>query len=287
LIHTHQALWESISCGVARPWLSGLPTIIQPASSGFYGEAEEMARTKGFPILRRIAVRNTAFVAISEEIERQWLRLGVPPSRMTRLASGVDTDRFRPGPSTLESSLPARRPRVVFTGRIHLQKNLDILIDIWGNVARETGASLVLVGQGEERPRLEQRVAEMGLNERVVFVGAADDPSEHLRAADLFVLPSVAEGMSNSLLEAMSTGLPCIASEIGGNIDLLGDGAGLLVPPDDRPAWTKALIGSLKDEGLRTRLGRAARAKIEAEFGLSSVVDRYLELYGRLLESPA
>ncbi|HEY2158268.1 MAG TPA: glycosyltransferase family 4 protein, partial [Isosphaeraceae bacterium] len=98
LIHTHQGLWESISCGVARPFLGGVPTLIQPASSGFYGEAEEMARTKGFSLLRRAALNNTAYAAISEDIERQWLDLGAPRSKMVRMASGVDAESFRPGP---------------------------------------------------------------------------------------------------------------------------------------------------------------------------------------------
>ena len=285
LIHTHQGLWESISCGMARPWLRGAPTIIQPASSGYYGEAEEMARTKGFGILRRYALRNTAFVAISADIERQWLALGVPQSKMVRLASGVDTDRFHPGPipSHLETTLPPR-PRVVFTGRLHPQKNLDLLIDVWPEVVRAAGASLVLVGQGPERERLEGRVRELGLEERIRFAGAVEDPADHLRSADVFALPSVAEGMSNSLLEAMATALPCLASEIGGNVDLLGEGAGRLIREGDRAAWTEALVETLADLGQARKLGLAARERIDREYSLARVVDRYVDLYRTLLD---
>ena len=157
LVHTHQGLWESISCGIARPFLRRAPTLIQPASPGFYGEAEEMARTKGFPVLRRAALNNTAFAAISADIERQWLDLGVPRSKMIRMASGVDAGAFRPGPSGVEGELPPR-PRAVFTGRLHPQKNLDLLLDIWPDVVAATGANLVLVGDGVEPlacPRVE------------------------------------------------------------------------------------------------------------------------------------
>src|SRR6185312_14067319 len=150
---------------------------------------------------------------------------------------------YAPGPCRpgADDGLPPR-PRVVFTGRLHPQKNLDVLIAAWPAVAAATGASLVLVGHGPERERLEAEARARGLGGRVHFTGAVADPSELLRAADVFVLPSVAEGMSNSLLEAMSTALPCVASDIGGNQDLLGPGgAGVLVPPGAPDRWAEAL----------------------------------------------
>ena len=285
LIHTHQGLWEAISAGVARPLLRGAPTLIQPASSGYYGEAEELARTRGFPFLRRAILRNTAFAAISADIEDQWLALGVPPSKMIRTASGVDARDFRPGPADprVEATLPPR-PRVVFTGRLHPQKNLGVLLEAWPDVVRRTGASLVLVGDGDERGRLADRAMALGVLDHVHFAGRVEGPADHLRGADAFVLPSVAEGMSNSLLEAMATGLPCLASEIGGNTDLLGRGeAGLLLPADNPGAWTDAIARVLTDEDLARRLGAAARRRVEADFSIEAVVDRYQELYRKLI----
>ncbi len=284
LIHTHQGLWEAISTGVGRPWLSGAPVLVQPASSGYYGEAEELSRTRGFPILRRAILRNPSFAAISADIEAQWLALGVPPDRMVRMASGVDADHFRPGPAdpAIEALLPAR-PRVVFTGRLHPQKNLGLLLDAWPEVAMATGASLVLVGQGEERDALLARAATLGIADRVHLAGGVADPSGYLRAADAFALPSLAEGMSNSLLEAMATGLPCLATAIGGNTDLLSAGpAGLLLPGDDPGAWSAALIRVLTDPALARDLGSRARGRVEAEFSLAAVVTRYQALYRSL-----
>ncbi len=150
---------------------------------------------------------------------------------MTRLASGVDAHHFRPGPSALESTLPPR-PRVMFTGRLHPQKNLDVLLNAWPEVVRHTSANLILVGWGPERDRLLARARELHVPDSVHVVGPVSDPAEHLRAADLFVLPSIAEGMSNSLLEAMSSRLPCLVSAIGGNQDLIEDRqTGLLISP--------------------------------------------------------
>lgn len=284
LIHTHQALWESISTGLGRDLFRRAPVLVQPASSGYFGEAEEMARTKGFILLRRLALRNPMFAAISADIERQWLDLGVSPEKIVRMASGVDADHFRPGPSIHDASLPPR-PRVMFTGRLHPQKNLDLLIDVWPAVARTVGANLVLVGDGPQRVELMERVRSLGIVDRVHFAGPVPDPAEMLRAADLFALPSVAEGMSNSLLEAMATGLPCLASEIGGNTDLItNEENGLLLPPGDREAWTSALIRTIGDAEKCREMGRSARARIEAEFALPVVVDRYVNLYRRMLD---
>jgi L-malate glycosyltransferase len=283
LIHTHQGLWEAVATGLGRRWLRGAPTLVQPASSGLYGEAEELARTRGAPLLRRLILRNPCFAAISADIERQWLALGVPPGRMVRTASGVDTARFHPGQVAEIGQLPPR-PRVVFTGRLHPQKNLDLLIDAWPAVAGATGAHLILVGQGPDREALIERARERGVADSVHLAGSVDDPAEHLRAADAFVLPSVAEGMSNSLLEAMATGLPCLASAIGGNTDLIDDGrTGLLVPVGDAEAWSSAMIRVLRDRPLAKNLGDAALRRVEEEFALTIVVDRYEALYRRLL----
>lgn len=285
LIHTHQALWEAISCGFARGWLLRVPVLIQPASAGYYGEAEELMRTRGRAILRRLATRNTAYVAISEEIERQWLALGVSADRMHRLMSGVDTGRFHPGPSRLENRLRPGR-RVIFTGRLHAQKNLDLLLDAWPVLLQsQPEARLVLVGDGPERSRLEQKARGLGIGEAVDFEGAVEDPSEYLRAGTAFVLPSLCEGMSNSLLEAMATGLPCLASEVGGNTDLLGPNrCGVLLPTNEPGAWAKALDRILSDRSEAEALGMAGLKRVREEYAIERVVDRYVDLYRSLIE---
>jgi glycosyltransferase involved in cell wall biosynthesis len=292
LIHTHQGLWEAIATGLGRRWLARTPTLIQPASSGYYGEAEELLRTRGARLLRRVILRNTAFAAISADIERQWRDLGVEPERIVRMASGVDAVHFQPAPGAgacagalpSEVELPAG-PRVVFTGRLHPQKNLELLLEAWPAVVRATGAHLILAGQGPDRARLHARADALGMTTHVHFAGALADPAPLLRAAHAFVLPSVAEGMSNSLLEAMATALPCLASRIGGNIDLLDDGrTGILLPADAPEEWAAALVRVLADPDLARRLGTAARLRIGAEFALSVVVDRYVALYARMLD---
>src|SRR5439155_22384335 len=99
-VHCRRARWEAAAAGAVAPVLAK-PAVVQPAAGGSYGEARELARTRGRALLRRLILRNRHFVAISEEIEREWLDLGVPRARLTRIGSGIDTDSFRPGPSPL------------------------------------------------------------------------------------------------------------------------------------------------------------------------------------------
>ena len=283
VIHTHQGLWEAVATGLARSMLGVRPTLVQPASAGYYGEADELRRTRAGPLLRRAILANTGFAAISAEIDRQWRELGVAPGRIVRMASGVNVQEFHPGPSMVDADL-LPRPRVIFTGRLHPQKNLSLLLEAWAKVVRQSEANLILVGPGNDRQRLIELAASLGISDRVQFVGAVDSPAEYLRAADIFVLPSVAEGMSNSLLEAMATALPCVVSGIGGNTDLVADGqTGRLVAQPTAEAWSNTILELLENPSEARRLGSAAHQRIDREFALGVVVDRYLELYRRMI----
>jgi glycosyltransferase involved in cell wall biosynthesis len=286
VIHTHQALWEAVATGLARSFLRSVPTLVQPASAGYYGEAQELGRTRGRSVLGRLILRNTAFAAISAQIESEWRDLGVHDRRMVRMQSGVDAQMFRPGPSAAESiSSMLPRPRAVFTGRLHPQKNLPLLLEAWAIVAKQSPANLILIGPGSERPSLVELAGSLGIADRVQFVGNVDNPAEYLRAADLFVLPSVAEGMSNSLLEAMATALPCVVSGIGGNTDLISEGqSGRLVLDATPQTWASTLLDVLENPADAIRLGAAARERIDREFALPVVVDRYVKLYRRLVD---
>jgi glycosyltransferase involved in cell wall biosynthesis len=283
IIHTHQALWEAVATGLARSFLRGKPTLVQPASAGYYGEADELSRTRGAGVLRPLVLRNTGFAAISAEIERQWRALGVDAGRIVRMASGVDAGQFRPGPSPVEAQL-LPRPRAIFTGRLHPQKNLPLLLEAWTDVARRSPANLIVVGPGDDRQQLTEKARALGIADRVQFTGAVDNPADYLRAGDLFVLPSLAEGMSNSLLEAMATALPCAASAIAGNTDLITDReTGRLVQAATPRDWSETILELLENPCEARRMGDAARRRVDHEFALNVVVDRYVELYRRMI----
>ena len=106
--------------------------------------------------------------------------LGVSPGRMVRMASGVDAEQFRPGPSAVEDRL-LPRPRVIFTGRLHPQKNLPLLLEAWSDVATQRAGSLILVGPGNDRQRLVELARSLGIADRVQFTGGVDNPADYLR----------------------------------------------------------------------------------------------------------
>ena len=115
--------------------------------------------------------------------------------------------------------------------------------------------------------------------------GARDDVPELMRAMDVFVLPSLAEGISNTILEAMACGLPVIATQVGGNAELvLPEVTGMLVPAAQPKPMAEAMWHYVNDEELRLRHGRAARERVEREFSMEAMVQRYVEVYERLLQ---
>jgi glycosyltransferase involved in cell wall biosynthesis len=282
VVHCHQGLWEATATGIVHRALSK-PSVVQPAAGGEFGEIFQWSRTRGRGLLRRMILRNSHFVAISAQIEQELADFGVPAGRLTRLASGVDTEHFSPGESPIDSALPPR-PRVLFLGRLHAQKNLPTLLTAWAAARKPATASLIIAGDGPLLAELKAQTQNSGTAHSVHFVGAVQNVLDYLRAADIFVLPSVAEGMSNSLLEAMAVGLPVIASRIGGNSDLLTDGVtGLLVDPQDTDGWCQAISRCLADPETPKERGRAARETIRAHFSIPVIIDQYLALYEGLL----
>lgn len=281
LLHCHQAAWEAVAAG----WVhrcTGLPTLIQPAAGGPYGEVQLMQHARGARILRRLILDNTHFVAISEQIAAELLAWGVPAARLDHLASGIDVQEYAPG-TPPDAHLPPR-PRALFLGRLHPQKNLTVLLHAW-RLVREQGLAghLLLVGDGPQRQELEQLAATLDLGDSVHFLGAQPDPLPLLQAADLFVLPSISEGMSNSLLEAMACALPSIVSDAGGNVDLIEPGVAGLVADAATPVdLATQLTHMLRDPALRQRCGVAARRIVCERYSLQAVVDRYEALYYQL-----
>ena len=144
---------------------------------------------------------------------------------------------------------------------------------------------LVIVGDGSTRAGLEQLAREEGLAGRTWFAGARDDVPELMRALDVFVLPSLAEGISNTIMEAMATGLPVVATDVGGNAELVVEGqTGYLVPRDDPRAMATALARYLQQAEQLQRHGEASRARAESTFSLPVMVNRYREVYRQAIE---
>jgi sugar transferase (PEP-CTERM/EpsH1 system associated) len=239
------------------------------------------------------------YVALSGEIENYLAEsVRVPRNRIVRILNGVDTQRFCPrgrarGPV---AGSPFNDPRlwlVGTVGRLAVVKNQVALVRAFARMVEARGElgrhlRLVIVGEGPQRAVLEREVTETGLGDRVWFAGARDDVPDILRGLDCFALPSIAEGISNTVLEAMACGLPIVATDVGGNGELLDDGiSGRLVAADDPGALAAAIGGLADDPALARSLGEAAHRRVLECFTLDRMVDDYAGLYDRCLAQRA
>ena len=234
------------------------------------------------------------FVALSRELEEYLVdSVGVPSSKVVRIGNGVDLEKFRPAAFGREP-LPDGGPfdpsgRVVIGSVTRMQEVKDpltlarafVLLVQRGFASR---ACLVLVGDGPLREEVRNVLSEADAYRHAWLMGSREDVPSLLRSFDVFALSSRVEGISNTILEAMASGLPVAATRVGGNDELVEDGVtGALVPSRDPEALAGVLARYIDEKGLREEQGRAGRARAEKEFGLEAMVARYLGVYDGLL----
>ncbi len=234
-------------------------------------------------LLHRHALAGT--IAVGHEMRREmighypWL----PPERVEVIHIGKDTRLFQPGataPGRRRWKLPEDAVVVGVTSQLEQKKGHAVLLEALHRLGDER-VHLAIVGEGPLREALQCQAEVLDLGARVHFLGFTRALSELLRALDVFALPSFSEGFPNTLVEAMATGLPCIATRLCCVPEILEHGkSGLLVEPDDPEALATALGSLVADPALRRSLGAAARARVEEGFSLEATTDRlvaYLE----------
>ena len=276
VIHAFDTLTPSlIALGHRRK--HGTPVAIKLLRSGYLGDLQRLARKPGGQRrLERLLGETDRFVVISHEIDGELADLGVAEGRRSWLPNGVDVKKFRPS-SRQRPRYRVGGPIVVATGRLAPEKRLTELAERWDRVRQAApGAKLRIVGEGPERTALTEY-------EGVELMGLRDDVDLVLRRCDVYVSASAAEGLSNSLLEAMAAALPCIVTDVGGVADLFADtGCGIAVPADDLDQLVDELIRLLADPDLRFDLGRRARERVRAGWSLNAAGDRLAQLYREL-----
>jgi sugar transferase (PEP-CTERM/EpsH1 system associated) len=239
------------------------------------------------------------YIPLSCDLE-QWLQqqIRVPARRMTRIYNGVDGARFHPArgerdPLPIPGFAPPGTTVIGTVGRMQEVKDpltlVRAFLELLGTMpGGRDKLRLVLVGDGPLRAHAAALLDAAGAADLAWLPGSRDDVPELMRALDLFVLPSLAEGISNTILEAMATGLPVVATHVGGNAELVVNGVtGRLVPPADPVAMAKVLQEYVERPERMRAHGRAARARIEQEFTLEAMVQRYMALYNELLAAHA
>lgn len=281
VLQVQQALYPAAAAALLTLPLR-LPLVVGNQGSGPEGAVQVM---RPLPLGRaslRLIGRRATCIAVNDEMVEEMRAEGF--RRLVRIPNGVVL------PSLDEAGrLEARRALglegqvVLFLGRLEPVKGLGPLLRAWAQAPRP-GATLLVVGDGAERGLVERAAAESAPDRRVRYDGPTTAPARYQRAADLFVLPSFTEGLSNALLEALAHGLPVLASDIGGNREPLAQGGGgLLVPPGDEGALSAALSRLLADPASLARMGAAARATAERTYSVEAMVLAHERLYEQVI----
>ncbi len=249
---------------------------------------EQVLRRLHAPLVER-------YVTVSRSL-RDYLveRVGIRPARITTICNGVDTDKFRPAPRKPDGVLPAPLLDdglvVIGTvGRLQPVKDQQTLVRAFADLVRESDevaatARLLLVGGGPRRDALAELVQSLGIAHLATFTGDRTDVAQLLQCMNVFVLPSLAEGVSNTVLEAMATGLPIVATRVGGNVELVQDGDnGALFEARDVASLKGLLARYIEDQALRRRHGERSRRLALENFSLRAMVEGYRRTYEALI----
>lgn len=226
---------------------------------------------------RRAYQRSRVVVAVSQRVRAELQEIGVPSERIRVVLNGVDTEEFQPGHADRqELGLPASGPTALFVGDIRTpRKNLDTVLHA---LLQVPSLQLAVAGSTRNSPYPEL-AAQLGLADRVRFLGFRRDVAALMRAADMFVFPSRYEACSLVLLEALASGLPVITAATAGGAEIVQPGCGLvLADPDDVDRLAEALQAVTEDRGLRNAMSRAAR-ELALQHSWRHMTDEYLRLY--------
>lgn len=283
----HSRNWGAIEAVLAAK-LAGVPLVIHSEHGrNLDAIAGEPWRRR---FIRRISFRAASrLVCVTEELKRHYcLHIGAVAERFEVVPNGVDTERYKPDAAAraaVRRQLGIGGDTVVIgtVGRLDPVKNQQTLLRAAENVIQEgLNAHVVLIGDGACRATLNDFVvASSWLQGRVSFLGDRNDVQSLLNAFDIFVLPSLSEGMSNTLLEAMATALPVVASAVGGNPEVVEDGvSGLLFPVSESQVLVRILARLGRNSHERLELGAAARARVQRQFSFAATVEKYAQLYG-------
>lgn len=284
-------LYLDVAAAVFVQPLVKRPLVACPITAGPDGDLAHFKREPMRSVLLAAFKRADAYVYLNEAVKSELLSHGFVEERFVSIGNGVETDLFSP-PNPAEKErirkalgLPSEGMLLLFVGRLHPVKRLEILIDAFGLLRpNHPDLHLALAGDGPCRKALEARVQARGIASGVTFLGSSSRVNDVLKTGDLFALPSRAEGMSCALLEAMATGLACVATRIPGNAALIQEGVnGLMVPPDDVEALAEAIDSLLRDPARARELGLAARRTAVA-YDINRIADCFLDLYRRLNE---
>lgn len=290
-------LGSYVPCRLRRR--SGFRVVLRPMGPSPIGDLATLAGQRFWPLfqggdaptlryLLRTIHEADAIVALNRELIAELVTNGFLQERIARINNGVSIPETAWNASRAQAlrhslGLPGG-PLLLYVGRLHPQKGVDDLLrTLPALVRRHPELTLILLGDGPAEADLRALAAELGIAHRARFLGFRD-PAPYLQTADIFVLPTWSEGISNALLEAMSIGLPCITTRVSGNIEVITHGeAGFLVEPRQPQALEQAIAASLDDPVLRLKMGRNARQLAREAYSVDRMVADYRSLFTHLV----
>jgi len=260
--------------------------ICRLAGAGEYGDISAIKKIPFYPFFLKIFKNIDAFIVLSKKIEEELINCNFSKDKIYFIPNGVDIEKFKmpeDKKALKEKYGFANKKIITFVGRLSDEKGLEFLMEAFKNLNIQ-GKYLLILGEGHLKEKLINYTQNPGISEKVSFLGFCEDVSDYLKISDLFVLPSISEGMSNALLEAMASGLPVVATKVSGNVDLIEDSInGFLVDPANSQQLTIAMERILKDERLVQKMGEANRKKIEKYYSMEKVVSSYIAIYEELI----
>lgn len=281
---------------LAPAWWAGVPVRIH-SEHGWDADNLRGERLKPLLLRRLHAPLVHHYVAVSADLQRFLVeRVGVAPARVSHICNGVDTDRFRPAAEGEPPAAPAGLGDpglwcVGAVGRVQAVKDQATLLRAAARLLEQAPAlrprlRVAVVGDGPLLGDLRALGAQLGIQENLLLPGASGDVPAWMRRLDVFVLPSLNEGISNTLLEAMACGVPVLATAVGGNPELVTEGVdGGLFTPGDVEWLAERLLAYAHDPALCRLHGAAARRSALDRFSLEAMVSGYRALYHNLMHS--
>jgi len=285
VVHTHNKL--TLEYAVPAALLAGVPLVVH----GIHGASP----TPG-PIRRSIYqflyARFDAVMLVSEalrdDVTNKW---AVNDNKIHTIINGVDSELFCPKDKVQglakKHGISGDEFILGSVGRLSSVKNYSILIDLVAKL-RDKGNNVkgLIVGNGPELDKLTSHINDKGLKDSFILVGESNEIPDYLAIMDLFILPSLSEGMSNSILEAMSCGKAIVATRVGGNPELVKDEVnGILVTPDNLDSLLQATELLMNNANIREQMGEESRRIIENKYSLKCMVENYANFYIKMLDN--
>jgi glycosyltransferase involved in cell wall biosynthesis len=288
LVHTHTSKAGFVGRVAAR--LAGVPVVVHTVHGFAFHEQSSKASLRIYSLLERIAARFCDALVTVSCFHRDWaatLGIGTEKTRIA-IPNGINPARVLPvkDRNAVRASLgmAASDLLCLTTGRLARQKGLDVLFHAVSDLKNIPSMQVMIAGEGEEREKLEYLAKTLDIESKVHFLGFRTDLGDLLAVADIVVLPSLWEGLSISLLEAMAAGKAIITTDIGSNLEVTQSGkSALIVKAGDVPSLADGLNTLLSSPELREQLGKAAQERFAQEYREDLMLRRYMEVYQRLL----